>query len=483
MHELQPRSSLTIPRLKVVYLAAVTAAAFAIPAWRMTQPYQWYLIPGLLGLQVLLLLSAGVRPLDIVRATLRLKWLFLFLLLAYLLLPSETPAEDVVVGWQPLAQWPVISLNLSGLELAGMMCLQLITVILVSAVVRLTGPGTDLIDGLRGFGFPKLFVYSIDYTLGLLGGLRRKGMAGGGGRGMGGGGGRHREQEEEGEAKGPGLLQILRRVLSGDIAFFTTAVQQSMARARTHVEQESAGRLDSRMAHDVAVITGISLMMVSMKMLKLLPGIPFFSGYKTLLLYPLYILAADLTYSRWGGTVVGTVMGVIGFLQGDGRYGAFEILKHAVPGFVIDMVWPLVRRLPRSMVVFCVLGFLTAIARTSAEFATVLLLRPRDEIYLFPFFKLVPNVIAGTLSGMVTYFLLPVFRGAEPADKALAAEGAAAALPPTGPAPEPVAVAAPLVAPEPMADRRGGGMGGGRGQGGGGRGDGAGGSGGGRNRR
>ncbi len=67
--------------------------------------------------------------------------------------------------------------------------------------------------------------------------------------------------------------------------------------------------------------------MMSLKMLRILPGIPFFSGYKTLLLYPLYILAADLTYSRWGGTVCGTIMGVLGFLQGDGRYGAMEILN------------------------------------------------------------------------------------------------------------------------------------------------------------
>jgi len=64
--------------------------------------------------------------------------------------------------------------------------------------------------------------------------------------------------------------------------------------------------------------------MMSLKMLRILPGIPFFSGYKTLLLYPLYILAADLTYSRWGGTVCGTIMGVLGFLQGDGRYGAIR---------------------------------------------------------------------------------------------------------------------------------------------------------------
>src|SRR5262249_53333536 len=144
---------------------------------------------------------------------------------------------------------------------------------------------------------------------------------------------------------------------------------------------------------------------------KILPGIPFFSGFKTLLLFPLYILAADLTHSRWGGTVCGTVMGLVGFMQGDGRYGVMEILKHTVPGFVVDLTWPVLRRL-RSPFVLCALGLVLAIARTSTEFLTVLLLRPRDEVLLFPFFKLIPNVIAGTLSGGVTYFVLAAFRGA-----------------------------------------------------------------------
>lgn len=467
-----PRS-LLVPRLKVLYLLAVTALAFAIPALRLTWLYRWYLVAGLLGLQVLLLLAIKVPPLDILRAAFRLRWLFAFLLVAYLFLPSEFPAEDHIVYWKAFESLPAISFNLSGLELAGMMCLQLMTVILVSAVVRLSGAGTDFIDGLRGFGLPKLFVYSIDFTLGLLGGLHRRGAGGGGGMG----GGRRRREEEAAAAgeKPPGLLQILRRVLGGDVAFFSTAVQQSLERAKEHVERESGGTLGAKFAHDVAVITGISLMMTSMKMLKLLPGIPFFSGYKTMLLYPLYILAADLTNSRWGGTVCGTVMGVIGFLQGDGRYGAFEILKHAVPGLVIDLTWPLVRRLPRSVFVFSLLGFVTAIARTSAEFATVLLLRPRDEIYLFPFLKLIPNLVAGTLSGAVTYFLLPAFRGAEPAAKAA---GSAAPPEPPKPAAEPVAVASATPEPPAWAPGSGGGagrgMGGGRG-GGGGRGSGGGG--------
>jgi len=52
-------------------------------------------------------------------------------------------------------------------------------------------------------------------------------------------------------------------------------------------------------------------------------GVPFASGHKGVLLIPLYILASRLTYSRWGGTAAGAIMGVIGFLQGDGAIRSF----------------------------------------------------------------------------------------------------------------------------------------------------------------
>ena len=38
-----------------------------------------------------------------------------------------------------------------------------------------------------------------------------------------------------------------------------------------------------------------------------MPGVPFASGYKTVVLFPLYILAAQLTYSRFGATTAGSI--------------------------------------------------------------------------------------------------------------------------------------------------------------------------------
>jgi len=163
------------------------------------------------------------------------------------------------------------------------------------------------------------------------------------------------------------------------------------------------------MAHDVATVSGIALTMATLKIFKLLPGIPFASGHKAILLFPLYILASRLTYSRWGATAAGSVIGVIGFLQGDGRFGILEILKNVAPGVVIDLAEPWMRRLPGWALGYCLLGLAAAVARTTTEFVVVAMLGSRAEIYLFPMAKLVPNLVAGFLSGFTTLFVLRAF--------------------------------------------------------------------------
>src|SRR5215468_8772497 len=153
----------------------------------------------------------------------------------------------------------------------------------------------------------------------------------------------------------------------------------------------------------------IALAMASLKMVKLLPGVPFASGHKVLLLFPLYVLASRLPHSRWGGTAAGSIMGVISFLQGDGRFGVLEILKHVAPGLVIDLAGPLVRRMPAWSLGYCFLGLAAACGRITTELVLVVLLGARAEVYLFPAAILVPNLLAGFLSGFVTIFLLRAF--------------------------------------------------------------------------
>jgi hypothetical protein len=154
---------------------------------------------------------------------------------------------------------------------------------------------------------------------------------------------------------------------------------------------------------------------MSLKLFKVLPGVPFAPGHKTLVLIPLYILAAQLTHSRFGATAAGTVMGIIGQLNGSGQYGVLSVLKHVLPGLATDLFWPVFRRLPRRVWVYSILGILLALCRLATEFFLALVLEARWEVYLFLTWRVVTSLLAGALSGGVTYLLLPAFRGLEPA--------------------------------------------------------------------
>ncbi len=380
--------------LKVSYLLAVTAVAFTVPALWWTQAAQWFVVPTLITIQIIALLICRIELGEIANPIWRLKWLFLFLITAYALLPAEAPSDARVAWTLPGVEWR-LSINLTGLDHAGLMCLQIIAVVLASALVRLTGTGHDLVDGLQSFRLPPLFVYSLDRTLELLTGGRQPGSGGGAGR---------RNRSAQG-----GFLAVLKRVLRGDIGFFVESIRGNMRDAAKQADREADRHFSAELAHDVAVVSGIALAMLSLKLVRLLPGVPFASGHKVLFLFPLYVLAARLTHSRWGGTAAGSIMGVIAFLQGDGRFGVLEILKHVAPGLVVDLADPFVRRLPAWALGYSILGLAAAAARTTTEFAVVFLLGSRAEVYLFPAARLVPNLLAGFLSGFVTMFVLRAF--------------------------------------------------------------------------
>lgn len=396
----------TIGLLKVFYLAAVTAATFSIPSFEPTSRVPDYLISALLVGQILALLAFKISLCEIILPAWRLKWLFVFLIIAYAFLPPETPTlipTDHLSMQIPGVHW-TISVDLSGVAQALRMCMQIVTVLLSTSVVRLAGERTDLREGLERLRFPSLFAHSLDHTLDLLGGtLRRPGRGGGGGDRQG------RVRRPSGHVARGNLLRYFRPFLKGDFSVFAEAIRASLRRAAEGPGPDVQHQLNPQLARDVAVVSGVALCMSSIKILKLLPGLPFASGHKTVFLFPLYVLASRLTYSRWGATTAGSLMGVIGFLQGDGRFGILEIFKHIAPGIIIDLTEPVVRRWPSWALGYCFIGMLAGIARTATELIVIFALGARSEIYLLLTVRLIPNLLSGFLSGFVTLFVIRAF--------------------------------------------------------------------------
>lgn len=380
------------PRVRVGYLLAVSLSAF--------------FLKGLEPLLALTFLQIGLWTLsrlplkDLARAVSRLLPFSVTVLILFALFPPE--------GAGPAArEWTVLGTRLGwhpdGLAYGARMILRVLAVVAASGWVQRTGAPGDFVAGLRGWFLPESVAGTIAATLSLLESEPARRGGGGGGRGRGDGGG-------GGPRAGDAGQTTLRRILKGEMDFLPGMIDSSVARARGAASAMST----AAMRDDVAVISGVCLLMLGTKLAKILPGIPFAPGYKTALLLPLYFVAADRTRMRFGATVAGTTLGVISFLFGDGRYGVFEILKHMAPGLVVDAAAPAFDAVRGRTVPFVIVSALAAAARLTSILAVVWLVDGNAALYAAAAIQGSSQLAFGAASGVVAARLLRTRTDPEP---------------------------------------------------------------------
>jgi hypothetical protein len=357
------------PRLKIVYLVALGVALFTVP-WPVA-------VLALLALQPILALFLRVPPLRL--------WLscrMLAVLLALLVLSYGLVSPGGQFGWFP-----------ASLADGGLMAARILALVWASVLVQHSGPPGEVVRGLVGLGMPRLPAMALDVSLGLLGdGSRPAGGPGGGIPGSGMGGGR--------AAQG---APTLKQVLAGDLAVLLRPLEMRLRQAEDRA-RELAPDLEPGAARDLALIAGLSVLSQTVRFLKILPGIPFAPGHKSVILLPLYVVAADRTQTRWGSTALGTTQGMLAFAFGDGMFGVFEVFKFITPGLAVDLLWPLFRG--RGAFAYAILGLVAAVARF-ATIALVALLVKAPPVFWAMLAPIgVFHVAFGAGSGLVTYHLL-----------------------------------------------------------------------------
>lgn len=205
-------------------------------------------------------------------------------------------------------------------------------------------------------------------------------------------------------------MASVKRLAKGDVAPVVDRLERQIARASAAVDEslgaDVGGDGRAELRRDVSVVAGVSLTMLAIKMLKLLPSLPFAPGHKLVLLTPLYIVAALLTRSRFGATLTGLCMGSVAFLMGDGRYGIFEIFKHVAPGLVCDALVPWMVRANgelRSGRWWSLLGAAVGLGRFATIFLVTLAVQPPKVAFAFLIPGTLLNVFFGVMSGWVSY--------------------------------------------------------------------------------
>ena len=393
------------PRLQVLYILGVGVWAFITQS----APVQAVLLGG----QVLLWLVCRLPLLDLFRSVRRLGFFLVFLVASYAFFGPEEAAQ-----WHRFDLFGLgLRIDARGLSQGLLRAAGIVAVILAAQIVQRAGSARTLVRGLEGLGAPSFLAYGLDLvltTLGPDGGRRR-----GGRRGR-----RSERRRQEDDGGGDARRFEIRALLRGDVGQLSVLVHQRVQEAETRV---GAYGLEPSKARDLALFVGLSVLALTLKMLRFMPGLPVAPGHKGVVLIPLYLLAARFSTSRWGGTQFGLVMGTTSFLFGMGKFGPFDIIRHVTPGIVVDLLLPVVHRLsPRGPKAWAygVLGILAALARLSTQVLVALLVQAPAAFYALLLPAFVSAIFFGALSGYVSFHLIVAFersRGAA-ASSAIAAD-------------------------------------------------------------
>jgi Cobalt transport protein len=392
-------------RRKVVYGPALRALALIALAVAAIASNNWWVLLGLVVLPILVWIAAGRNPLRLGRS-LRRTWFFLAMLVVSFVLFPPQGEEVLVTIWGE-------QVNIAGLLFGVMMSLRILAIVLGSFVVRETGKPGELLTGLRQLGLPVAIGQTIEGTLVLLSG--RDAQPRGERRGSGG----RRDPPNSGKGAEPSedeperrlsrfraLLAARPRLISRLGSAFASSIQESAT--TLHDLTTAAGQRQVSM--DAVVITALTVMAMSIKFMKIMPGIPILSGHKQLVIIPLYFVAADLSKSRWAATWMGVSLGVVAFMFGEGRFGLLEVAKYVASGLTLDLLWPVLRR-RRSAVLFGLAGTLMGVAWLASTLLAAAIVHAPSVFYTVILITSVSQLAFSLFSGPVSLGLLRAIDG------------------------------------------------------------------------
>ena len=371
--------------------------ALAIGLFLLEQPW---LLAALLGVQVALWLASGLPAAGLLHTLRRLFVFGLLIALSFAFVPTGGADHWVAL---PGPDW--LRVNLAGLALAGVMLLRVLTLVLASAWVQRSCPPGALVRGLRALYLPETVAITVDATLALLAGGPGSGSGMGGGRGQGGGGGMGGGRRHAAEAGGSEIGWA--DIRAGRVRVFAEVFERGLERGR-HWLAAQYPQLDAARVRDLSIVLALCLTVMGLKVLQVLPGIPFASGHKNVLIVPMFLYVSQATGMRFGGFAAGTAVGIVSFLLGYGKFGVLEIAHFALPGLLADLVTPLLRATAPAarLAQYALAGAVLGLGRFAANFLAILLAGAPEIAFALFAPLLLSQVVFGALSCFVSVLLI-----------------------------------------------------------------------------
>jgi hypothetical protein len=373
-------------RLRVIYLLGVAVAAFAVGS-----PY----VVGLLfGLQLALFLAARL-PLRLLGRVLRRPSVFVLVIcVSIVLFPEDCRGElarVTVAGW-------TLQLCSDALWHALLMAVRLYTVILASTLVRARDAAGAFVGALSGMGLPVVVALPLDAALEFLAPAsleQRPGRRGKGG------------PDEPGRQ--PRKLGLRELVRGGGMGAMRDALLEYLSWSERALEARRGG-VSREALVDAAILAALTILAMLVRYIQVLPNLPFAPGYKGIVHIPLFIIAAQTVAGGFGGTKLGAVTGIIGFMTGQGGYGIFEVAKQVAPGLLADLLVLLFggRRRSLHVAAYVVMGALVGAGRFATMVLITVLMDAPKALYALLGPVLLSQCLFGAASGAVSKVLVEV---------------------------------------------------------------------------
>lgn len=376
-------------RLKVLYLIALSPAIFLVRDPRF--------LAAVLIAHLIVAPFVGVKARHLARLFWKMRYFVAFLLVVQALFPPkghfliawlETHAPDLFhrLGGSDASSTATRPSRLLGLSVGCLQMVQVFTMVLLAHVVRKSGGPGDFVAGLRGWFLPASTATVIDACFGQLEAADADRPTR-----------RRAAHHEAAPVATRSRREVFRSLLRGDVGWILEKLEGQIG------DDEIA--TDGIGERDIRLMTRITFVLMSLRMLKVTPGTGLTPGHQNLIVLPLLCLAAERTHRRWGATVVGGASGVLSVMLGLGRNGVFILPAHVLPGLVVDLGWRSVGRQTLRRWQCMALGAAAGFSRFTGMLFVLLLLDNPELLAAVPFLSL-GHVVFGCLSGTVTYSLI-----------------------------------------------------------------------------
>jgi hypothetical protein len=302
---------------------------------------------------------------------LKIKW---FLLIIFVVHSFSGVADFEILK---ISRWNFsLGVSYAGIEKGLIMSSKLLSMLLITQIVRFSMLKEEFVKGISGLGFSSSTAQIIDDIIEIVN-IETQNKKGGNGKG----GGKNKSKN------GDKAIDVL---LKGKVGNIPNKMMERLSFSKDKFKDSSNANIGSS-----------ALAITLIRMVKIAPGLPLAPGHKNILVIPVFIHGISKSEKKFAGAQIGTISGVLHFSMGFGKFGPLGILEFTLLGFVIDLLLKLPIK-NTNLVYLMTIGAIAGIVRIGTEILIAYILGISSAFFLLYLPYIISQISFGIASGFIS---------------------------------------------------------------------------------